>query len=254
MNSRLLLAPRSGPGVCVDCFTFTEPGYSRCLACQRTGRHLSAMSPIAYSVAGGSLHRAIASYKRDVDPSVEPAVRWLAGLLGTFLPAHEDCLAVVSGVEGFDLVTTVPSQDVGRENGHPLKRIVGSLVPATRDRYQPLLRRTSVQVEARSFHPERFVALTRIDGARVLLIDDMWTSGASAQSAAASLRRAGAVAVAAVVIGRHLNRDWSQNALRLKTVAAPLDFTACALCVGSGRGASLMPVSGLQHSGKEWKT
>jgi hypothetical protein len=38
----------------------------------------------------------------------------------------------------------------------------------------------------------------------VLLLDDTWTSGGTAQSAAVALKRAGARSVAVVVAGRHL--------------------------------------------------
>jgi hypothetical protein len=43
-----------------------------------------------------------------------------------------------------------------------------------------------------------------LPGARVALLDDTWTTGASAQSAAAALRLAGAQSVAVIVLGRHL--------------------------------------------------
>jgi adenine/guanine phosphoribosyltransferase-like PRPP-binding protein len=37
-----------------------------------------------------------------------------------------------------------------------------------------------------------------------LLLDDTWTSGGTAQSAAVALKQAGARSVAVVVLGRHL--------------------------------------------------
>ena len=64
----------------------------------------------------------------------------------------------------------------------------------------------------------------------MLLIDDTWTTGANAQSAAAALKDAGAGTVAAVVIGRHLNRDWHENDLRLRALGESFDWEHCALC------------------------
>jgi orotate phosphoribosyltransferase len=64
----------------------------------------------------------------------------------------------------------------------------------------------------------------------VLLIDDTWTTGASAQSAAAVLKQAGARTVAAVVIGRHLNRGWHENDQRLRRLPRPFDWSRCAFC------------------------
>ena len=57
---------------------------------------------------------------------------------------------------------------------------------------------------ARALDPERFRAEQPLTGAAVLLLDDTWASGGSAQSAALALKRAGARAVAVVVIGRHV--------------------------------------------------
>jgi hypothetical protein len=44
----------------------------------------------------------------------------------------------------------------------------------------------------------------QVTGAGILLLDDTWASGASAQSASVALKQAGARAVAVVVIGRHV--------------------------------------------------
>ncbi len=52
--------------------------------------------------------------------------------------------------------------------------------------------------------PDRFRAPRPLTGASVLLLDDTWTSGGTAQSAAVALKRAGARSVAAVVLGRHV--------------------------------------------------
>ncbi len=49
----------------------------------------------------------------------------------------------------------------------------------------------------------------RIDGRRMLLLDDTYVSGARAQSAAAALRRSGARAVVIVALGRVLRPDRS---------------------------------------------
>ena len=80
----------------------------------------------------------------------------------------------------------------------------------------------------REFDPRRFEVTRRLSGESVLLIDDTWTTGASAQSAAAALAEAGAGAVAAVVIGRYLNRDWHENDRRLRALPRPFQWDICA--------------------------
>jgi adenine/guanine phosphoribosyltransferase-like PRPP-binding protein len=48
---------------------------------------------------------------------------------------------------------------------------------------------------------------TRLDGQHMLILDDVWTTGSTAQSAALALRRAGAAPVSVMVVGRWLNPD-----------------------------------------------
>jgi len=226
-----LRAPRHGPGVCVRCFNFTrEPDYELCYACATGQHHLDAIAPIAYSVAHEQLHQDLVRYKRYADPWVEMAAARLALILGRFLAAHEACVAATAGATAFDVVTTVPSGQIGRDDHHPLRRIVAELITSTAGRHARVLRRSSAPAQRRAFDPARFQAVRPLGGANVLLIDDTWTTGASAQSAAAALKAAGAARVGAVVIGRHLNREWFENDQRLRRIAQPLRLSVCALC------------------------
>jgi hypothetical protein len=61
--------------------------------------------------------------------------------------------------------------------------------------------------QLRDLDPDRFVAAP-VPGGRILLLDDTWTTGNSAQSAAMALRRAGARSIATVVLGRHINPEF----------------------------------------------
>jgi predicted phosphoribosyltransferase len=152
----------------------------------------------------------------------------LAAVLWRFLREHERCLARTAGVAGFDLATTVPSNDPARDADHPLRRIVGSDVGATRDRYEPLLARSGTAVTERKVDPGRYNPTRDLDGESVLLIDDTWTTGSNAQSAAAALKTTGAGSVAVLVIGRHIHEDYKQNAARLKELPRTFDWSTCA--------------------------
>jgi predicted amidophosphoribosyltransferase len=230
-NVERLLAPRHGPGVCPRCLNLTGDSGGLCRACGSCDQHLAAVVPISYSVGGEWLHRLIASYKRDADPSVPDAVATLAEICERFLVAHERCVAAAVGVDHFDVVTTVPSSSPRRDAHHPLTTIVGELVPVTRERYQRLLAPEPSRAIARRFDPARFTVTRPLANESVLLIDDMWTSGASAESAAAALRGAGAETVVAVVIARHLNRSFHHNDGRLRRLAgSAFDFDCCVLC------------------------
>ena len=235
-----LLAPRRGPGVCEVCFTFTR-GYSRCYACAGTEQALDAMAPISYSIAHEQLHHVLAAYKREPGRLGRRLAVQLAAVLWRHLAGHERCLARAAArsphSERFELVTTVPSSDAARDDTHPLLAIVGELAGPTRDRHQRLLRRSDRPVAPHAADPEKFVCTRRLSGQPVLLIDDTWTSGANAQSAAAALKAAGAGPVAALVIGRHLKRDWHENGRRLGDISSPFEWSECALCAESGNRA-----------------
>jgi predicted amidophosphoribosyltransferase len=231
-----LLTPRPGPGVCPECFNLMSPGFARCRACAGVESHLDLLVPISYSIALGRLHFELADYKRTADPSVPPITAKLAAILDGFVARHEPCVARAAGVGRFDVITTVPSNRPERAGHHPLNRIVGELCAPTRDRYRPLLRRSDAPLAHRTFDRRRFTALEPLGGSSVLLIDDTWTTGASAQSAAFALRAAGASRVAAVVIGRHLNSDWSDAAERIEALAKPFDPEACVLCIAPRAG------------------
>jgi hypothetical protein len=224
-----MFGPRPGAGVCTVCFNLTR-GFERCYSCARGEPRLAAVVPISYSVAGEQLHHALMGYKRLGGEVARRLTIELAAVLWRFLALHERCVAAAAGLSAFELVTTVPSGAHERDERHPLRRIVGELVGPTRQRYVPLLRRSSLVVRPREVDPGKFEPLRRLRGERVLLIDDTWTTGASARSAAAALHEAGAGPVAAVVIGRHLNRRWGENDRRLGALSPAFDWRRCALC------------------------
>jgi hypothetical protein len=229
LYENFLLGPRPDDGVCLTCFNFTE-GYQRCYACTRSEEWLDAVAPISYSPAHEQLHHVLAGYKR---LPLELARRWsaeLAALLWRYLAEHEGCVAEATGTDAFRIVATVPSGEPERDDGHPLRRIVGDMIGPTRARHRRLLRRTDIRLETRAFSHDRYEALEQLNGEAVLLIDDTWTTGASAQSAAATLKAAGAGPVAAVVIGRHVNREWHETDRRLKAIERPFRWDRCALC------------------------
>jgi hypothetical protein len=225
----VLLAPQPGRGVCEICFNLTA-GYERCYACAHGGRWLDAVVPISYSVAGEQLHHALASYKRTLEPVAARFTLQLAAVLWRFLAAHERCIARTLSVATFPVVTTVPSNDPARDDAHPLHALVGQLVVPTSTRFRRLLVRSTLPVQPHRFDIGRYQPTGSLTGDPVLLIDDTWTTGANAQSAAAALKRAGAGPVAAVVIGRHLNRGWGSNNSQLSGLPTPFDWDHCVRC------------------------
>jgi predicted amidophosphoribosyltransferase len=237
-----MLSPRRGADVCRICFNLTD-GHSCCYACARGQQWLDAFSPISYSIAGEQLHHALASYKRLTGGVAERLLAELAAVLWRHLDAHECCVAAAARVERFELVTAVPSAQQERGANTPLQRILALIEPLA-DRHEPLLRRSGCGCQPHFFDLRRYLPLRALHGESVLLIDDTWTTGANAQSAAAALKRAGAGKVAAVVIGRYVTRNWRRNESLLRMLERPFDWSRCPLCAAGRESRAVPPSAG----------
>jgi hypothetical protein len=205
-----LSAPAPGAsGLCLTCFGPAAAGRARCFQCELHGQCApgslaSAVLPAAYALKGGPHARALWTYKSG-RPGAAAARQALTVLLLVVLREHGPCLWHRAGWVPPQAepthVAVVPSSR-GRGGVHPLRALAE---PYLRLPWTALATRPGADGRARDLDPDRFTA-PRLDGARVLLLDDTWATGASVQSAAMALRAAGAAAVAAVVLGRHLAR------------------------------------------------
>jgi len=109
-------------------------------------------------------------------------------------------------VDGFDLVTIVPSSKPERDKHSAFAELTGWIEPI-KERLQRTLEPTG-EVDGREFDSNRYRAIADLPDKSVLLLDDTWTAGGHAQSAAHVLMAAGAQKVALVVIGRHVRRNY----------------------------------------------
>jgi len=189
--------------------------------------------PLSLSCGGGSLHRELRAYKDDRSELVrDHCTLALAAVLARFLAEHEGCLSHATGSSGFGLATTVPSgQPRADESRARLREIVGRRCPTTAGRFARVLRAVGADGARHRYTPARYRATATLEGVDVLLVDDTWTTGASAQAAARALKAAGAHRVALVVIGRHVNPAWADHALRLRGLPA-FSWSTCALHAG----------------------
>jgi hypothetical protein len=154
--------------------------------------------PISYSVKGTALAADLWRYKSWPAPSARARTSVLALLLA-FLHDHGACVWRHGGMPVPGRLAVVPT-GCGRPGPHPLLELAS---PYLRLRPAGLVLRAGRQ--GRDLNMHRFRADQAVAGAGVLLLDDSWVSGASAQSAAAALKLAGARHVAIVVLGRHLD-------------------------------------------------
>ena len=212
----LVAPPGRGPNVCITCFRPTG-GYVRCSQCNSHFREFGgelADDVVIISMAGkgGQLAHVLAKYKYGERPEMRKQFTdELAYVLATFLAKHHRCLGE------FDVITVVPSTRQ-RTTTHPLIDILSRRLNITRYRFAEVLSTTSENT--RQLRPDAYAVHTDVAGKRVLLIDDQWTSGASLQSSAITLKRAGAARVVGLVIGRRVDTQPSGG----------FDWDVCARC------------------------
>ncbi len=174
--------------------------------------------PAGYAVRGEALAEDLRRYKSDRVAAAEAAAATgrLRELLAGFLDEHGGAAWRAAGMtDGPAAVAPVPSGQ-GRPGAHPLVGLVRSCVglPLVRLAVSP------AQVHVRGVNPDWARVGDQVAGTDVLVVDDTWVSGGSAQSAAAALKLAGARRVAVVVLGRHVNPADPRSAGFLREVRA----------------------------------
>ncbi|WP_030743992.1 hypothetical protein [Streptomyces sp. NRRL F-5135] len=233
--ANFLVAPLpAGQGVCQVCHGPANQGFRTCWRCGRAAQQLGtgaadAVVPISLAPKHGQYANELWRYKNTQGHQRQYFQTGLTAVLWRFLALHEACVAEHCTVPGFDVVTIVPSTS-GR-SVHPLRDMVAEISGVTRRRYRDLLTPTqNAQALGREASPARYSSGALENGEAVLLIDDTWTTGGHAQSAAAALKAAGAGRVAVVVLGRHLNGTYGDTAAHIEQARMRrYDWKVCVL-------------------------
>ena len=218
--------------VCPICRGARDPDYPRCYACnqayRRSGGILAdAVAPISYSPDDGQHYHQLRVYKSPTSPNQLAHFR-LAVLYTLFYNNHRPCLQLGAG-GAFTHVATVPSTRA-RAGIHPLQQIIQVAHSAL-----PLIAATANPAygNAREFARDRFHVPPFTAGPsspRVLLLEDLWVTGARAQSMAHALKETGAAAVVVVALGRQVNHGHPPSRPLLDTARhTPFDLNRCAI-------------------------
>ncbi len=197
------------PGVtCAVCAAPVE-GFERCWRC-RQDRRIPGLAdlvvPLTYAVGGTQSATLLWHYKDDPARTVREQhsliINWLLYLA---ISVHERCVGAVAGMP-VSLRVAIPSLS-GRTGPHPFTALarwmnaVGdsvALAPAPGAMCDRIVSGDKFVLE-----PDM-----RLDGTHVLVLDDTWTTGSNAQSAALALRGAGAERVSVLVVGRWLSPGY----------------------------------------------
>jgi hypothetical protein len=213
---------------CRTCQGPAGAGFARCYQCElalsQAGWLLAdTVAPIGYAVRGGPLAADLRRYKSDRVAAAEAAAAAarLRQLLAAFLADRGPLVWAAAGMTaGPTAVAVVPSGQ-GRRGAHPLAGIVRACVAL------PLVRLSIVpaEVHIRGVNPGWVRVGDPVAGGDVLVVDDTWVSGGSAQSTAAALKLAGARRVAVVVLGRHVSPADPRSAAFLAALATDHEAT-----------------------------
>lgn len=223
--NELTPVPKASNNVCPICHTWKPENFTWCENCQEI-RDLLRVEPIEVSLISlyskpSRLRDWLTRYKGrpgDEDPWDQHAEDVIESLLSRFFGEYLSQLReTMDPIEG---IVVVPSTD--RVPPHPLALIVGRLeldIPLL-----DVLNRTSEPIGFRRPNAEAYEASPTVAGKSLLLIDDVYTTGAHLNSAAVALQRSSAHIAGAVVIARRLNPHYREEVRRFWESARRVPF------------------------------
>jgi hypothetical protein len=224
-----LSAPLAGcTRLCPVCRGPAGSGSARCFQCDlhwrcAAGNLADVVVPVAFAIKGTAHARRLWQYKSPRVAASDAAgqAATIRAMLLVFLRDHGPCLWRSAGSAPPTHVAVVPTAR-RRPGKHPLRSLLEGYLTLPWAGLVPM----PDGERLRDLDPDRFRAAP-LPGARVLLVDDTWTTGSSAQSAAMALRAAGACSVVTVVLGRHVSTLMAGRS-GLWPAAMPFRMDSCA--------------------------
>jgi hypothetical protein len=219
----------------VTCTVCTTPsdGDLLCDPCRRHSGTVGVadlVSALTYVFGGTQSGYLMRQYKGQTPQGQHQAV--LAGLMLLGGALHGGCAERIVGLP-FSHWSCVPSLPA-KPGEHPFRQLAlnaarGTEVPLTAAAQAP---------SPRSLNADHFRAEILLpNGSHVLLMDDTWTQGGHAQSAALALRKAGADRISIMVAARWINPGYGDNQTFIKShMTSDFDPYICPWTGGSCPG------------------
>lgn len=228
--AELVPPPQPGSGVCARCRSWSDSDDDDCSNCRQTadvlGQSALPVSVISLYRKPSPLREWLTGYKGRTDdpdnPYVPEYVPIVRALLGRFFLDYGAALAQRIG--GYDAIVVVPS--TSRQPPHPLADVIDSLeleAPTA-----TLLQRGDGELGFRRPSTDGFrlrSEASQIQGSRILLMDDVYTTGARANSAAHTLRTAGYTVNGLLVIARRVNPEYNEQVAEFWATQSSQNFS-----------------------------
>lgn len=222
----LVAPPEDAPDVCRCCRSWRNTAGNYCSNCLQAEDDLEhwcdTVIPISLYRKPSALRDWLKHYKPGEEPA-DPAYREPIGLiLARFFLEQGDALSDRLG--GIDGVCVVPSAD--RPPPHELATVydeyVADLGPPSLD----VVERGDGELRWRVYSDDAYRATVPVVGRRILVLDDVYTTGAHSQSATSTLTRAGATVPAVLAVARRLNLEFDDHVRSIweRQAGTPFDF------------------------------
>ena len=201
----------SSVNTCSRCLGAKGQDYAECRACamRPQAERASQVGVINYALDPGQTYDYFKAYKNPDHLIARGPYNALSFQLASVLVRHFDCSNRLG--PAISLWTNVPSTRRDPHSvSHPLHRIAQAAL-ANRPQI-PHLHTTAVSSSRdRKFSSNRFSLQptdTSLKGRHVLILEDLWVSGASADSLASQLLSQGAFFVSVLALGRKVNANF----------------------------------------------
>lgn len=215
------MAP-DAPDVCPLCRAGKGPRQALCSSCRQTTGQvhypIDTVIPISYYVKpdegepSGPFRDAVHGYKESPDPAEQAALgEVVGGIMARYLFEHGDALAEVFG-EWDEIVAVPPTKSA------PPSRLARILAAEFSNVVVPpveLLTNGPGEMGFVRASEAGFRTTADVSGARILLIDDTFTTGARMQSAAHALHAGGADVVVGMTVARKIRVNYQYKTIDL---------------------------------------
>lgn len=194
-------------------------GFVRCWRCNRD-RHRPGLAdlvaPLTYAIDRKQSGILLRHYKDGISADAMVGHRRVVRrLLYLGIMKHQKCIEKLIG-KRISMRVTVPSLNQ-RPGIHPFTAMAQDMRAVDNSRLALAPKRGATRDRVISANQFEVLASSGLNGRHILILDDTWTTGSNTQSAALSLREAGADHVSVMVVGRWLSETFGNGAEFVRT-------------------------------------